>query len=74
MFFRIESFPAMKEFNFSRSFKAYFLLEVSKANRQLQQTSVRCWYEKLACGVEQTGVEEFSTAFFCLMILNEPCP
>ena len=33
IFLRIESFPVMKEFNLSQSFKA-FVLEVSKANRQ----------------------------------------
>ena len=72
IFFRIESFPVIKEFNLCRSSEA-FVLEVSEANHQLQPAYAVCTtLTKLACEVEQTVVEEFSSA--SLLITNEPCP
>ena len=64
IYFRIESFPVIKEFNLCRSSEAS-VLEVSKANRQLQPAYAVCTTStKLPCEVEQTVVEEFSTASF----------
>ena len=68
IFFRIDSFPVMKEFDLSRSFKA-FVLEVSKANRQLQQTGVRCWSDE-AC---LRGWANWSRGVFhCFFLSHDP--
>ena len=63
---RVQPFSVFQSFR-SRSFQ-------SQPSTSTNQRTLLVRRSRLACGVEQTGVEEFSTASFCLMILNEPCP
>ena len=55
IFFRIESFPVIKEFNLCRSSEA-FVLEVSKANRQLQPAYAVNLYDVDEAGRSHTTV------------------
>ena len=66
-------FKRVQPFSVFRSFRARsFERQPSTSTFRRTLLSRRSWPARREG--EQTGVEEFSIASFCLMITNEPCP